>query len=153
MTEIEKQTKKELMSYAHLMRTKQSYLAQAAGIRSDAGNMTREFSPVMAAGSGNLPAGQRALEALEKAAQKFDEKANADAQKVCDMLDVLYRIENPLYVRILQMRYIDWVRGGKRPTWETIARQLHYSTEYIIHAHRQALQAYHDAKQQFLAVL
>lgn len=113
--------------------------ALASNVRASAG--------IAVSGGANVPAGQRCLETLEQIAQRLDELTDTYGAKTKQTLEVLLAMENGLYVRVLLMRYIDWVTGsGRMPTWERMARVLHYDISYCKQLHREALRAFYAQK-------
>ena len=146
MTDIELSAKKELLNYAHLIECVHSTQSKAMEIRSLASSV-RASAGIAVSGGTNIPAGQRCLETLEQIALRLDEISVIYGERTRQTLDTCLCIENVLYVRLLMIRYIDWVTGsGRMPTWEKIARELHYDISYCKHLHREALCAFFEAK-------
>lgn len=146
MTDIELSAKKELLNYAHLIECVHSTQSKAMEIRSLASSV-RASAGIAVSGGTNIPAGQRCLETLEQIAIRLDELSECCRDRVDQTLSVLFEIENGLHLRILCMRYIDWVtNGGRMPTWERMARELYYDASYIKHLHKAALREFYEIK-------
>lgn len=153
LTDKEYQAKEELLSYAQLIESKREFIRQALLARDAAAKVTKAFSPTPC-GKGGIPAGQIAVESIEQIAGKFDELANSCAGQICDMLDALNRIKDPLYVRVLRMRYIDWVgKTDRPPDWDAVSLRMHYDVSYVKLLHKRALNAYMQSKSDFYRLL
>ena len=79
---------------------------------------------------------EAAMIRLETEAEKWARTRKRYEEEVRKRIDMIQRLDNNAYVRVLTLRYID----GKR--WEEIAEELHYSFRHVTRLHGEALAAF-----------
>lgn len=58
--------------------------------------------------------------------------------------NAINQIEDPILKRVLQLRYLEYDKNGKRLSWEEISEKMGYSWRHIYRLHSQALDVLND---------